>query len=56
MAGVTTEPGEATLRRRAIEVTSDDGIGEASPPAVGVLEPILPERLDVFVVCLDELK
>jgi hypothetical protein len=44
------------LRRSAVEITSDDGIGEASPPAVGVLEAVLPDGLDVVVVCLDKLK
>jgi hypothetical protein len=45
-----------TFRRRTVEVTSDDEVGEASPPAVGLLETVLPERLDAVVVCLDQLK
>jgi hypothetical protein len=55
-AGVTTKPGEATFRRGTVEVTSDCGVGEASPPAMGLLETVLPERLDVLVVCFDQLK
>jgi hypothetical protein len=55
-AVITTKPGEPTFRRRAVEVTSDDGIGETSPPAVGGLEAVLPDGPDVLVVCLDELK
>lgn len=53
---VTSKPSETTFRRRTVEVTSDDGVGETSPSAVGVLESVLPERLDVLVVGLDQLK
>jgi len=56
MTGVTTKSSEATLRRGAVEVTSHRGVGEASPPSVGLLEAVLPERLDVLVVCLDQPK
>ena len=55
-AGVTTKPGETTFRRGTIEITSDCGVGEASPPSVGLLEAVLPEALDVLVVRLDQLK
>jgi hypothetical protein len=55
-AVVASKPGEATFRRSTVEVTSDDGIGETSLPAVGVLEAVLPHRLDVVVVGLDQLK
>lgn len=48
VAGVATKPCEATFRRRAVEVTSGDVVGEAPPPAVGFLEPVLPERFDVL--------
>src|SRR3990172_1399547 len=41
-------------RRRTIEVKSDCGVGEASPPSVGLLEAVLPEALGVFVVRLDQ--
>jgi hypothetical protein len=53
---VASKPGEATFRRRTVEVTSDRGVGEASPPAVSPLEAVLPEALDVLVVRLDQLK
>jgi hypothetical protein len=35
---VMTKPCEAAFGRRAVEVTSHDGVGEASPPSVGFLE------------------
>jgi hypothetical protein len=56
MTGVTTKSSEATFRRGAVEVAGHYGVGEASPPSVGLLETVLPERLDVVVVCLDQLK
>ncbi len=56
MAGVTTEPGEATFRLGTVEVTSHHGLGEASRPSVGLVEAVLPAALDVVVVCLDQLK
>ena len=55
-AGVTSKSCEATFRRRAVEVAGRHGVGEASPPSVGLLETVLPERLDVVVMCLDQLK
>ena len=56
MTRVAAEPGEATFRGSTIEVTGRYGIGEASPPSVGLLEAVLPEALDVLVVRFDELK
>jgi len=56
MTGVITKSSEATLWRRAVEVTSHRGVAEASPPAVGLLETLLPETLDVLEVCLDQPK
>jgi hypothetical protein len=52
---VTSKPCETTFRRRTVEVTSDDGVGETSPSAVGVLESVLPDGFDLFVVGFEEL-
>ena len=54
--GVTTKSCETAFWRRAVEVAGHYGVGEASPPSVGLLETVLPERLEVVVVRLDPLK
>ncbi len=56
MTRVATKPGEARLWASAVKVTGRYGIGEASPPSVGLLEAVLPDALDVLVVRLGELK
>jgi hypothetical protein len=54
--GFTSESCETTFRRGKVEVTGHHGVSEASPPTVSLLEAVLPEALDVLVVCLDQLK